>query len=460
MAVIRNHVVHDSLKGILSYVINNHKMVPEIYFDMEPDPVPYNEEYRKEHGKIYIAGINCSTQNTLAEMQGVQLFFPEKHCPPGKRPVKGYHISQSFKGREVDGETALKIGTETALEMWGSRHQVLVAVHFNRNNTHCHFVINSISFVDGLKIPNKIKEHFELREISDRICAKYNASVIEGNKMFTNRSRAYWVGKTEWEMAKDDLEFCISHSCNYRDLCEYMRSIGYILNPEDLTISIPDREKKVHMIAFKYTRESLEKCFEKNLRNPGHLAECNANPPYTPRDFPLKNALNELEYDIENSTDTATVLLDVLFYTIISMFEIAASISDFAVLSPELRHKVKYTDKYWECLDLLKEDKIDTLSDIKQRILSINETMDELNKRRNKIKNKICSTADDSRKKQFKEERSGITAQMAELRKNLKLYKFIQDAAPALCQYLRTEIAMEREAYTRNRKVNRDIEYI
>ena len=36
-------------------------------------------------------------------------------------------------------------------QVWGKRFQVLVATHMNTDNLHNHFVINSVSYVDGKK---------------------------------------------------------------------------------------------------------------------------------------------------------------------------------------------------------------------------------------------------------------------------------------------------------------------
>ena len=60
--------------------------------------------------------------------------------------VVGYHGIQSFREGEVTPERAFAIGKETARRMWGDRYQVLVTVHLNTDNVHCHFVVNPVSF--------------------------------------------------------------------------------------------------------------------------------------------------------------------------------------------------------------------------------------------------------------------------------------------------------------------------
>ena len=67
---------------------------------------------------------------------------------------------------------AQKIGMEFANEVWGKRFQVVVTTHLNTKHLHCHFVINSISFVDGKHLCGEEKAWFKFRKVADRICEK------------------------------------------------------------------------------------------------------------------------------------------------------------------------------------------------------------------------------------------------------------------------------------------------
>ena len=40
---------------------------------------------------------------------------------------------------------------ETAKRMWGTEYEIVVTTHLNTDNIHNHFVVNSVSFKDGLK---------------------------------------------------------------------------------------------------------------------------------------------------------------------------------------------------------------------------------------------------------------------------------------------------------------------
>ena len=65
--------------------------------------------------------------------------------------ILAYHAYQSFKENEVTPELAHEIGIKLAEEMWGDKFEVVVSTHLNTNHIHNHFVINSVSFIDGKK---------------------------------------------------------------------------------------------------------------------------------------------------------------------------------------------------------------------------------------------------------------------------------------------------------------------
>ena len=63
--------------------------------------------------------------------------------------------------------------------MWGNRFQIVVTTHLNTAHLHCHFVINSVSFVDGKKLQNEEKAWFKFRQIADELCKEYGLHVIK-----------------------------------------------------------------------------------------------------------------------------------------------------------------------------------------------------------------------------------------------------------------------------------------
>ena len=165
MAVTGFWPIYKNLKATLDYADNPDKTTDRRYLDDDLyAALSYAENDNKTDCKMYVGGINCSKQNAYDEMIAVQRRFGLR----GK--VVGYHGIQSFKTGEVTPEQAFEIGMETARRMWCDKYQVLVTVHLNTNNVHCHFVVNPVSFKDGTKFQNKIGDYKELRRVSDEIC--------------------------------------------------------------------------------------------------------------------------------------------------------------------------------------------------------------------------------------------------------------------------------------------------
>ena len=93
--------------------------------------------------------------------------------------VVALHAYQSFREGEVTPEQCHEIGVALARKVWGKRFQVLVATHMNTDNLHNHFVINSVSYVDGKKYEQRRSQYAEFRAASDKLCREYGLSVVE-----------------------------------------------------------------------------------------------------------------------------------------------------------------------------------------------------------------------------------------------------------------------------------------
>lgn len=104
--------------------------------------------------------------------------------------IQGFHIIQSFKGKELSPEKSNQIGKELAEELWGDKYQVLICTHVNKENVHNHIVPNSVSFIDGLKYHNSNSEIAIMKDTSDRLCYKYELSVVE-TRTFKTRENFY-----------------------------------------------------------------------------------------------------------------------------------------------------------------------------------------------------------------------------------------------------------------------------
>ena len=169
------------IKGRVDKVIN-YARNPEKTHDKEKlselheieGVVEYAADEMKTEKRAYVTCLNLHSEETAA-----QEFMETKRLMHNEGGRSCYHGYQSFKADEVDADTAHSIGVALARELWGDRFQVVIATHCNTGHYHNHFVINSVSDVDGKKFYNSPADYRRMREVSDRLCREAKISVIE-----------------------------------------------------------------------------------------------------------------------------------------------------------------------------------------------------------------------------------------------------------------------------------------
>ena len=138
--------------------------------------IDYGKNGDKTENGALVSSINCGVATTYEEMALIKKFYQKEDG------ILGYHIIQSFDGFETSPENANKIGQQLSEEMWGDKFQVVICTHVNKQNVHNHIIINSVSFVDGIKYHNSKTNIAFIREVSDRLCLENGLSIIDTPK--------------------------------------------------------------------------------------------------------------------------------------------------------------------------------------------------------------------------------------------------------------------------------------
>lgn len=227
MAVTSLWAVRGNLGGVLDYAANPEKT------DLT-NLLRYATQQRKttvqEEGvpvKQLVTGIHCAPATACQEMQAVKKRFGKE------KGVIAYHGYQSFAPGECTPELAHEIGVKLARQLWGDRYQVLVATHLDRgNHLHSHFVINTVSFVDGKKFYRSGQDYRAMREASDALCREYGLSVIEapqpGKTKHYAEHRAEQQGKPTWRsLIKRDVDTALRQSMTERQFFHALQQMGY-----------------------------------------------------------------------------------------------------------------------------------------------------------------------------------------------------------------------------------------
>lgn len=94
-----------------------------------------------------------------------------------------HNIISWHKDEQITPEQALEFGKEFA-ENWFSGFQTLVAVHKDKDHTHCHLVTNSVSYEDGRKLHNTKKDLERMKQLTNQMCRERGLTVVEKGKHF------------------------------------------------------------------------------------------------------------------------------------------------------------------------------------------------------------------------------------------------------------------------------------
>ncbi|MCI7466168.1 MAG: relaxase/mobilization nuclease domain-containing protein [Bacteroidales bacterium] len=436
------------MKATLDYADNPDKTTDRRYLDDDLyAALSYAENDNKTDRKMYVGGINCSKQNAYTEMIAVQRRFGLR----GK--VVGYHGIQSFAAGEVTPEQAFEIGKATARKMWGDRYQVLVTVHLNTDNVHCHFVVNPVSFKDGAKFQNKIGDHKELRKVSDAICQEHGLSVLENSSFYGGHKKDYWRHKsgkkTHRDYLREDVEYCLSFATSPREFESQLYALGYTLDPVRFSVKAKHWERSVRLANIGFTKEIVQAQLDRNAECRYHLFTLEYRPPYRPKKFPLEDELRKLEFSIDHSYDAATVLVDTIFYLVITVIQIAAELSDVMLLSPDLRAAEKDLKDLISDYHFLKENGIHTISDLQANIDESKAQLSDLERERKTLGNRIRRPKSPEEQVKNKECRKEISKQMKPARERLRRAEKISKKSPHLYELLKQEHELERKARVR-----------
>lgn len=122
-----------------------------------------------------------------------------------------------------------------------------------------------------------------------------------------------------------------------REFESQLYALGYTLDPVRFSVKAKHWERSVRLANIGFTKEIVQAQLDKNAESRYHLFTLEYRPPYRPKKFPLEDELRKLEFSIDHSYDAATVLVDTIFYLVITVIQIAAELADVMLLSPDLR---------------------------------------------------------------------------------------------------------------------------
>ena len=194
----------------------------------------------------FVSGVNCSPNTAREEMLAVKNRYGKNEG------IVAFHGYQSFAENEITPEMAHEIGVRLANELWGDRFQVIVATHLDKEkHLHNHFVLNSVSFIDGYRYNDCKATYRKMRDTSDRLCKEYNLSVIEDPKRKQSKHYAEWKAEndgvlTARGMIKNDIDEAIATSISDKQFFYKLREKGYYIKQgKDITVRPIGKERGI-----------------------------------------------------------------------------------------------------------------------------------------------------------------------------------------------------------------------
>ncbi|WP_329886567.1 relaxase/mobilization nuclease domain-containing protein [Pseudoramibacter sp. HA2172] len=277
MATISLWRVNGWLGKVVIYVENPDKTENPAFYekpDMEDaqiqglsDVIAYaanQEKTQMEDGTLlqnFVSGVNCLPATAREEMLAVKKRFGKESG------TAAYHGYQSFAPGEATPEIAHEIAVRLARQLWGNKYQVLVATHLDKeNHLHSHFVINTVSFVDGIKFHRTEKDYYDMRRASDELCREYGLSVIENPKPGKSKHYGEWRAEQEqrptWRgLVRSDVDEVIRQSMTERQFYDALKKKGYeIKTGRDISVRPPGKERFVRLarnFGEKYSPEGI-----------------------------------------------------------------------------------------------------------------------------------------------------------------------------------------------------------
>ena len=204
-----------------------------------------------------VSGINCDPDTAVEEMRWTKRRFQKTGG------TAAYHGYQSFAQGEGPPDLIHQIGVETAQKLWGDRYQVLVATHVDHpNHIHNHFVVCTVSFVDGKKYYRSARDYAEFRRVSDELALQYGFRTIDQPQ--DARPRDYTPGRMSWrKIVQADVDAAIRQARTDSHFLTILRSKGYeIKQGRDLSVRAPGAQRFLRLernFGGDYTRAAIRR---------------------------------------------------------------------------------------------------------------------------------------------------------------------------------------------------------
>ena len=422
MAVTKIWKVKDRLDNTIEYAVNGEK----------------TEE------KLYVSGINCMPDTSYQEMINVKKQFFKTDG------IQCFHAVQSFVKGEIPPEQAHEIGMKLAEELWGDKFQVVVTTHLNTDNLHNHFVLNSVSFLDGKRFCNTKKDYAIMRKTSDRLCEEYGLNVLSQEEKYNK----YATSLLYKELMKDSIDYAIANAKDYNEFIKILQDLGYVITDKNETLSIRcdpyKRNTRIErQFGSKYSKENIYK----RILETQPLYPYSSNPMVLiTRTYENYNKQKEKHYKNKGS-------IGYLIYQYEKLFGINTEISlksNITKITPELIVEIKKMNEYSNQARFLAKNNIKTEQELLDFEKSAYERVNPLKSKRENLWKKHKRAKTDDQRQTIENEIVEISKQITPIAEEIKHCNNIKQRMDKFKQYqLHEQIEQEKSQFEKEQEKNK-----
>lgn len=418
MAITKIWAVKDDLNRVLNYIKNENKTKEEMSDGLK-EVLTYTTQGYKTNEKEYITGINCDPKTALTQMMNTKLSYNKMD---GRL---AFHAVQSFKPGELTPDECHKLGIQLAKQMWGNRFEVVVSTHLDKKHLHNHFVVNSVSWVDGKKYDNKKADIDHFREINDAICKEHGLNVID-------KPSGKAMNYGEWNAEKNDgiyfrkiirydVDSVLSYARDPNQFVEGLEAMGYEvdLSKTHWTLKHPQAKRPMRFYKLskdgRYDKEHILNQLNTSLLNP----MC-----------PVSDFIVSKEYIPEPNKPKAKGIkaMYIKYCFMLGIYRKPGSKQTY--ISPDIRKDLIYLEKITEQNTFLGKHNIETMDDVLVFQNTMNELVDTWMNQRRSIYNKIKRCRNSDLKQQLENDKDTLTTKIAHGKKELRICKDIIAKVP------------------------------
>lgn len=355
---------------------NMYAAIPKV-IDYAKNP----EKTTSEKG-LLTSAVNCDIRTADRDFIYTKLHF-------GKTDqILAWHGYQSFKHNEVTPELAHQIGVLTAQELWGNRFQVVVATHLDRGHIHNHFVVNSVSCIDGFKFYASTETYQQMRNVSDKYCKEFGLSFIKHPEKGRTKTYGEWNAEqkgqpTQRSLIRKDIDKAIKMSVSWQDLLTTLKSMNYEINTNGKYAKLRPKGSQRFFRFDKLGEGYTESSIKERIRLSGTYV------PKTP--YPKR-----MKYNSSFRYKKKASRLKALYLYYCYQLGVLKKRSPRTFVTASMREDIKEIEKIQEDYLFLKEHKIATMQELTAYKKKSTEAYAALNTVRRKLENQCKASPDNS----------------------------------------------------------------